>query len=89
MLFAPQADADDFAFPSLKGTVSVRMEIFAAMEDDDFDSRDSCICPVCMEALGESFAPLVLPPRAGEFFGHASRNLSSSLYCREIFRPPA
>ncbi|MBI5342670.1 MAG: hypothetical protein HZB63_05055 [Deltaproteobacteria bacterium] len=89
LLFAPQADADDFAFPSLKGTISVRMEIFTAMEDDGFDSRDSFICPVCMEGLGESFAPLVLPPRAGELFSNASRNLASSLFSPEIFRPPA
>jgi hypothetical protein len=89
LLFASQSDADDFAFPSQKGSFSVRMETFATLEDDGFDSRDSCICPVCMEALGESFAPPVLPPRAGERFGHASRNPVSSLFCSEIFRPPA
>jgi len=96
LIIAPIAQADDYLFlvPSGQGNIATTGSstegpgIFTAVAEEESDPTDACGCPFCILSLAESFAPLILPPKAGEMLGPCFPCLVSSTYRPDIFHPP-
>lgn len=89
LLVTPVQAADDYSFLFPPGNLSPGCEyVSVPMEDDGSDHQKCCSCAICMEALGESFAPMIAPPGSWSLLVGPPLNVLSSLYHPEILRPP-
>lgn len=92
LLATPLQAADDYSFLSpqhLYGGYEIISEIISVpMEDGGSDHKKCCSCAICMESLGESFAPKIEPPGLWVLLNSTSLNVVSSLYRPGILRPP-